>query len=167
MNRKKQWQLTFNGLNTNNPSWNSSVFHEKSRDNSLNTTEVQPNLVSSKYKRKLSIKGGHTRNNTEISLMEKIVKSNKNHNKSKNKSKIKILNHIKKKIMNISNSKSRGQKIEKNKVTRIIPNNSTTIRLKKNRRNTEFINHTTTTSPLKFYENSGSRSREKKNRLFL
>lgn len=149
---------------TVNPSPNYSILNEeKSKNFDLNTTQ-HPNVIAATYKRKLSLKG-HNRPKTETTLMERIIKSS-NTKKSKNKSKLKILNHIQKKILNISSSKSREPRIEKKELKAF--SNTTTLKLRtKERRNTTEINKTISPSPVNLIEANRSRSRAKKNRLFF
>lgn len=69
--------MNYSGMNTISPSPNYTVMNEHCTTKNISfsgTPNMKTNMVSSKYKRKLSLKGGHSRSNTETTLMERIMK---------------------------------------------------------------------------------------------
>jgi hypothetical protein len=71
--------INFSAMNTINQSPNLTTMHDQSLKKNISlggSPTPKQNMISSTYKRKLSLKKGHTRNNTDTTLMDKIIKVN-------------------------------------------------------------------------------------------
>lgn len=116
--KNRNIKINYSGINTANASPNYSIIHEHERSKNSDNSQKRKHTLTTKFKRKLSAASGHTRNDTQTTLMERIMKSSQHKQKSKNKSKIKILNHLQKKILNMT-GKSKEDNYEKNKTRKL------------------------------------------------
>lgn len=172
ISKNNKMLMNYSGMNTITPSPNYTVMNEHCTTKNISfsgTPNMKTNMVSSKYKRKLSLKGGHSRSNTETTLMERIMKvfnrtnnqfqSSKNQSKPKNKSKIMILNHLQKKFLNMNSSKSRDTKSKEKKIKSFVYVNSARWNSENKLKTNQMNNKTTTPSPIIMLDQSRSRSR--------